>query len=221
MTTDNNYLKQLLFEAKDTCQGTMDKLSQSEQTQQAELKKIQAMIDEVFEKFRVDGIWTQPIPFDEARMLQFILSIHTLDEEMELLQEFKSRVMAFKRYLETEVLPKPLGTLMESAPSDWNLKMLEALRLLRGVITRKKTALTNAGHNPMDDDDFNEQDSHFATAVELYRDHLKENLVNTHEGDLKTINIVSGLINGVTEVDKFTQFYKLLNQFIDKKNNLA
>lgn len=216
MVTDNDRLKSLLFEAKDACRVKMEQLSKTRPEDDADLNEIDKTINEVFEKFRIEGIWAQPIPFDEGKLLQHILAVHTMDDE-NLLPTFKAQVVSFKKYLEKEVLPKPLEALMDSLPSDWNMKMLEAIRLLRGSITRKKTDFTNQGNNPMDDDAFGIQDLHFAEAVELYRSKLKNNEVDTDQNDLKTMGYLNSMISSVSELVKFTQYYVLLNKFIDKK----
>ena len=215
MATDNAQLKTLILEAKDACRVKIDTLIASLGKEDPGVKKLIKDLETVFEKFKIDGIWMNPIPFDEAKMLQHILFIRTsADGDLEGFSQLAKDLAAF---LEAEVLKIPLQWLSEVSTSDWNLKMLEALRKIRSTITKKKNAMAEAGNDPMANPAFRTQDELFNIRVEDYRSNLKDNLVQTDENKVKTVGLLDQLIGSAPTVVKFTQYYKMLNDFIGKE----
>jgi hypothetical protein len=210
MSTDNNLLKTLLLEAQDACRVKIAALDDTSAATQ-----ITATIENFSAKFRMDGIWARPITFDEVRLLQFIIAIRSLNNGD--LAGLQAQVGQLAAFLENEVLPEPLDWLTQATTSDWNIKMLEALRKLRGTITRKKNALATAGSDPMDNAAFRKQDEIFNEQVEVYRDQLKEDVVSSDENDLKTVGFMDQMINSVSDVARFTESYNWLNIFLEKK----
>lgn len=210
MSTDNNLLKTLLLEAQDACRIKIDALSDSSVAGQ-----LRQDMEKLAVKFRLEGIWAQPITFDEVKLLQFIIAIRSLDNGAQA--PLKEQISKLTHFLETEVLPEPLQWLTEATTSDWNIKMLEALRKLRGTITRKKNALAAAGTDPMDNAAFRNQDDIFNRQVEIYRTQLKDNVVSADENDLKTVGFMDQMINSVSDVARFTESYNWLNIFLEKK----
>ncbi len=217
MATDNFKLKTLVLEAKDACRVKIDALIAGAELgkEDPKIKALIKSLETVFEKFKIDGIWMNPIPYDESKFLQKILFIRTATDGD--LEEFTQLSKELALFLEKEVLHIPLQWLSDVSTSDWNVKMLEALRKIRTTITKKKTAMTAAGNDPLLDPAFRNQDELFNIRVEEYRVKLKSNEVTTDENDLKTVGLLDQLINSANTLPQFTKYYKLLNDFLKKE----
>lgn len=215
MATDNTRLKALILEAMDACRVKTDAFSAVLSKDDPGLLALIKDTSAVFEKFKIDGLWMNPIPFDEAKLLQHILFIRT-DAGTDL-AAFSKLAKDLVQFLEKEVLKTPLQWLIDASTSDWNIKMLEALRKIRTTITKKKNSLAEAGTDPMQNNAFKVQDELFNTQVEAYRTKLKDNEVETDENKLKTVGLLDQLTGSAETVAKFTQFYKMLNDFIGKE----
>lgn len=215
MATDNTKLKTLILEAKDACRVKIDALIADRGAEDADVKALIKKLETVFEKFKIDGIWMNPIPFDEAKFLQQILFIRTsADGDV---NEFSKLVKELTQFLEREILVIPLEWLNDASTSDWNVKMLEALRKIRTTITKKKNTMADAGNDPLESPAFKDQDELFAIRVEDYRFKLKTNDVETDENDLKTVGLLDQLIGSAATVPQFAKFYKMLNDYIGKE----
>ena len=215
MANDNTQLKSLVQEAKDACRIKIDALIAQLGNDNPEVAAMTQKLEKAFEKFKVEGIWIHPIEFDPIQLVQHILTIRILPDGA--LGDLRTAVDNLTRFLEEKVLEDPLRWLTEASTNDWNVKMLEALRLIRGDITRKKKSMADAGHDPMGNAAFRAQDERFTGQIEDYRTKLKNNEVDTNENDLKMVTLYDQLIGVVTTVTQFKEAYKALNDFIEKK----
>jgi len=212
MATDNIRLKALILEAMDACRVKIDAFAAVLSKDNPGLLALRKDTSAVFEKFKIEGIWANPIPFDEAKLLQQIVLIRTSAGDD--FAGFSKLAKELTGYLETEVLKTPLQWLIDASTSDWNLKMLDALRNIRSTITKKKNSMAEAGTDPLQNAAFKAEDELFNEQVEVYRTKLKDNEVETDENKLKTMKDLASLINLSETVADFTGNYELLNEFI-------
>lgn len=218
MASDNTQLKHLVHEAKDACRVKMDALTANVESDDPKIVELHEHLNTTFDKFKIEGLWLQPIPFDQVEFVKHILAIRMLPNGK--LDDMQTQAQKLTKFLEEEILEKSLRTLSRSISSDiWNIEMLEALRKIRGNITRKKNAMADAGDDPMNNSAFRTQDERFTGQIEDYRTKLKNNEVITDENDLKMVGLYDQLIGVVDKISQFTGAYKLLNDFIEKKIN--
>ena len=215
MPNDNAQLKELVHEAKDACRVKINALIQEVGEDDPGVTGLNASVKKTFDKFRIEGIWLNPIEFDQLQFVQHILAVRILPDGV--FDDLKEAIEKLIRFLEEKILKAPLDALAATSTSDWNLKMLEALRQIRSTITRKKNAMAAAGNDPMDDAAFRKQDERFNNQIEVYRTKLKKNEVETDENDLRMVGLYDKLIGVVNTVPQFTGAYKLLNDFIEQK----
>ncbi|MCB9283564.1 MAG: hypothetical protein H6563_05765 [Lewinellaceae bacterium] len=217
MSADNTQLKSLVQEAKDACRVKVDALIAQLGSDDPDVIDIVQNLENTFEKFKVEGIWLHPIEFDPLQFVQHILTIRTLPDGA--LDELQTEVENLTTFLEDNILQESLRWLNHASTSDWNIKMLEAMRLIRGNITRKKKSMADSGDDPMENEEFQEEDDRFNNQIDDYRAKLKNNEIDTNQNDLKMVALYDRLIGVVETVVQFTGAYKLLNDFIEKKIN--
>lgn len=210
MPNDNATLKTLIMEARDACRLKTDTLNRTDPA----VARVIEDLHRTFDKFKADGIWVHPIPYDEPKLLQHILFIRTLTDgdTSDFIREAEELIS----FLE-EILKEPVQWLAQAGTSDWNLKMLEALRKIRGAVTRKKKSLAEAGEDPMEKPGFPEMDEEFNTLIDDYRAKLKENEVQANENDIKSVGLMEQLLNSAGTAAKFIQYFKLLIKFLKEK----
>lgn len=210
MPNDNATLKSLVAEAKDACRVKLDTLDKTDPGVIQADKDLQ----KTFEKFRIEGIWLQPIPYDESQLLQHILLIRTLTDGS--VEEFVAEAKELVQLLEG-ILKEPILWSSENNTSAWNLKMLDALRKFRSTVTRKKKSLADAGSDPMNVPGFAQLDEEFNTLIDEYRSKLKENAVQANQNDTGAVGNLEQLINLAATAAKFIQYFKLAIKFIKEK----
>ena len=217
MPNDNPSLKALVLDAKDACRVKIDSLQTTLGEDAPELAVLNESMNQTFDKFRIEGIWLHPIPYDEPKLIERILFIRTLPDGS--LEDLQKGVKALLDFLE-EVLKEPLDWLTEANTSDWNLKMLDALTRIRGTVTRKRKSLAEAGDDPMDANGFPELDANYNERLDDYRAKLKANEVQANENDIKTVKLLDQLIASSETSAKFIQYLKMLVRFLEEKTTV-
>ncbi|MBK8491345.1 MAG: hypothetical protein IPL49_10770 [Saprospirales bacterium] len=196
-------MKNLVHEAKDACRVKMDALTEKLDSNDPKLAQLHTHLNTTFDKFKIEGLWLQPIPFDQVKFVKHILAIRMLPNGV--LADMEAQAQKLTKFLEEEVLEKSLRTLSRSISSDtWNVEMLEALRKIRGNITRKKNSMADAGDDPIQNSAFRTQDERFNGQLEDYRTKLKPHEVISDENDLKMVGLYDQLIGVVETMVQFT-----------------
>ncbi len=164
----------------------------------------------------------QPSSFDSE-----IQAIDKLDLEAQItavdvldpsqFNEYLTVMESFITYLKEKVLVHLQNQGDENLTNDWNLKLLDALRMLQRKITGRKRHFNNLGADLRNDPTY----KYHRVARKDYREKLKNNTIQSLATDEIVLNNFREEIIDLTVLTTFIEILERTNTFMDKKRNIA
>ncbi len=215
MQTDNQRFKILLHDARVICLNKLQMVQAKFGASQADLTALAKEMDTTTGHFNNPVLWMNPIPFEEAEIMDYVLKIDSSDPAD--LPGFLGLMRQFIAYLEDKVLKAPLESALAITVSDFNLKVLDALLIAQRNIAGRKVFFRNQGTDLDTHADFIPLQQAQTSVLVSYRKALNENTVQSTESDVIIFDRIAEGIKKSDVLTKFFDFYKMLTSTMKSK----
>lgn len=215
MTTDNERFKVILHDARLISLSKFQMVEAKFGATNADLIALGKEIDTSVGLFNDPAVWVSPIPFEEEKITQYMIEIDAADPGD--LNKFLKLMRDFMAYLKDEVLKASRIERKSVSVSDFNQKVLNAIRIAHQNIDGRKAFFKNRGIDLSTNPQFitlqKDQQETWAT----YRNALVNNIVQSKETDVLIFKTIGGSIKQSTQVANFLNYYAKLTETMKKK----
>lgn len=215
MKTDNKRFQEILHQARLTCLGKFQMVQAKAGVNNADLITLKKEMDETTARFDNPAIWTVQIPFDEDKILNFVLAIDSVNPAD--LAQFLTDMRSLMTYLNDEVVTVSTEAANRALPSGMNQQVLNSITVAQRNITGRKTFFKNRGTDLDTDATFIPLQETQRTVMASYRKALNGNTVESTERDVNIFNMIGGSIATATELTAFFNRYKALTKAMNDR----
>ncbi len=212
---NNDQFKSVLHDAKLICRTKFNAVKVIHGENNTEVVNIQNELKSVYRQFDDPAVWSQVLAFDHTKIMNLILKVGIADPND--LPNFIKVTTDLLNLLKNEVLQGPLEKISQMAPSDWNLKTLDALRLTNQRIAGRERYFKNHGQDLSQNAEFRQIDETYDVRAAEYRMLLNSNGVQSNQTDVILITRFGEMMKQSTAVPVFLGLYKGLSDYVNSK----
>jgi hypothetical protein len=212
---NNDQFKTVLHDARLICRSKFNAVKAIHGENNTEVVNIQNDLKDVYRQFDNPAVWTQSLTYDHMEVMNLILKVGVADPND--LANFLKVTKELLDVLEEEVLKDPLEKIREMQPSDWNVKVLNAMRRTHQRIAGREVYFRNRGQDPHHDPEYVTMDTNHKEKAAEYRILLNTNGVQSTESDEILISGFGELIKKSEVYIQFKGLYKGYADFIVTK----
>ncbi|MCP3931407.1 MAG: hypothetical protein GY705_20165 [Bacteroidetes bacterium] len=215
MPNTNASLKEIIEDARLICKNKLLLIQTKFGGDHPEVSATQEEQTAVFSHFDNPEFWTVSIEMDEAILKEHIEKVDAISPDG--LEDYLNCIENLLDLLEEGIVEVVEEQLNAGIISDFNLKVLNALRKTRQIIGGRKRYFKNQGIDLGDDPDFQEMVSQQDKAIREYRKLLRSNAIVSKETDVNIVNRFGSEIRKATVLRLFFALYKALTRIIKRK----
>ncbi|KAA3620977.1 MAG: hypothetical protein DWQ02_28485 [Bacteroidetes bacterium] len=212
---NNDQFKSVLHDAKLICRTKFNAVKAIHGENNTQVVNIQNELKSVYRQFDDPAVWSQVLAFDHTKIMNLILKVGIADPND--LANFIKVTTDLLNLLKDEVLKAPLEKISQMAPSDWNLKTLDALRLTNQRIAGRERYFKNHGQDLSQNAEFKQIDQAYDVRAAEYRMLLNSNGVQSNQTDVILITRFGEMMKQSTAVPVFLGLYKGLSDYVNSK----
>lgn len=209
-------LKSLLERAKNVCNNKHNQVASSlTGTPSTKFTDLNNEQHSLFVLLIQPSSFESEIPAIDKLVLETqITTVDVLDPSQ--FNEYLVVMESFLTYLKEKVLIHIQSQVEENAIGDWNLKVLDALRMLQRKITGRKRHFDNHGADLGNNAIY----KYHKMARKDYREKLKKNTIQSLATDEIVLNNFQEEIIDLTVLTSFIEILEKTNTFMDKKRKI-
>lgn len=212
---NNDQFKSVLHDAKLICRAKFNAVKAIHGENNTQVVNIQNELKSVYRQFDDPAVWSQVLAFDHTKIMNLILKVGVADPND--LPNFIKVTTDLLNLLKDEVLKAPLEKISQMAPSDWNLKTLDALRLTNQRIAGRERYFKNHGQDLSQNAEFKQIDEAYNVRVAEFRMLLNTNGIQSNQTDVILITRFGEMMKQSTAVPVFLGLYKGLSDYVNSK----
>lgn len=211
-----NQLKSLLERAKNVCTNKHNQVAATlNGTPSSKFIDLGNDSNSLFVLLLQPSFFTTEITtIDTTELKEQITTLDVLDPSQ--FNEYITLLESFLKYLREDVLVDLKREENNNQIEDWNLKVLDALRMLGRKITGRKRFFNNLGTDLNNDPIYKQH----RISRKDYRQKLKNNTIHSVATDEIVLNKFSDDIADLTVLTTFTEMLGKTNTFMDKKRTI-
>lgn len=160
-------------------------------------------------------LWSKPIPFAAGTIASPVLALDQVDASNT--NDFLQKAQALYDLLTNSLLQTPLAAIATTSTSTWNIKMLNALRLILQTIDGRKAFFKRQGTDLDQHDTFPQMETQQLQLMTTYRQLLKSDAIKATESRVRNVKTRNGGLANESHLDGFLKKYNNLNKYISKQ----